>query len=134
MSNPQAAVFEIVERFKKPQPGSAAESIIAPHIVRVNGAEIAIPSGYPIQVHDLGPNDAAMVTMTVFVRRIFVGREYLDEGIAQSVASAQQALVAAERESGEAIVRSSASVEAARRQLEAAQQELWASGDMGASA
>lgn len=128
MSGPRAVVVEIVERFKKPLEDSLVEGIIAPHIVRINGTEVAMPTGYPITVNDLGTEDVCTVTLTVFAKRIFVGREYMDAEVAESVRVAQQALVDAHREAAQGAARSSAAVEAATRQLEAAQQELYAAG------
>lgn len=126
MSDIRGAIVEIIERRKKPL-DSLNDSIVVPTTVRVNGAEIALPAGYPIKVHDLSNNDCAMVTLTVFAQRIFVGREYLDADVAESVTAAQRALEDAQHAAFESASRSSAAIEAAQRQLAAAQQELWTS-------
>lgn len=129
--NARAAVFEIVERRRKPDPGSLAESFVAPNIVRVNGAEVAIPKDYPITVHELTDRDVAMVTLTVYAHRIFIGDEYVDEDAAGAIEQAHKALDEAQRGYAEAMAKWNDAVESARRQLVAAHRKLDAASAEG---
>lgn len=124
MTDARAAVFEIVERRRKPDAGSLGESIVVPNVVRVNGAEVLIPDGEPITIHDLSSKDVVKVTLTVFARRIFVGDEYLNDDAVSAVSAAHEALDAAQRGYAKAMAEWNAAVESARTQLTAAHRRV----------
>lgn len=124
MTDARAAVFEIVERRRKPDAGSLAESIVVPSVVRVNGAEILVPDNEPITVHDLSSKDVVKVTLTVFARRIFIGDEYINDETADAVSSAHKALDEAQRGYAKAMAEGNAAIESARTQLAAAHRQL----------
>jgi hypothetical protein len=72
--SPQAvgAVIEIIER----GPGDGgAPGIIVPNEVRINGMPLLMPYGKSIKVHEMEfpPQDAVLVTLTVFARRVVIG-------------------------------------------------------------
>lgn len=73
---PRGAVLEIIERRKVPIDGMGGD-IIVPTEIRMNGQKLLMPKGHPIKVHEmeLPGNDAVMVTLTVFARRITVAAE-----------------------------------------------------------
>lgn len=124
MTDPRGANIEIIERRKKPEPGAKDWGIVVPNEVRINGQLIAMPQGQPVIVHDLSRDDVAMVTLTVFARRIFVGHEDVDRSIVDAVASATAALTEAERGAADAQSQAVAAIAQARDELARAHQCL----------
>jgi hypothetical protein len=125
MSDERGAVIEIVERRKKPEHDSVGASICVPNEVRINGQRVAIPLGEPIVVNDINAHDnVAMVTLTVFARRIFVGHEDIDSDTTDEVAAATQALLDARREVADSQRRAVEAVMEAQDRLAKAQSKL----------
>ena len=69
---PKAALIEIIERNCHPDDSMG---VILPDEVRINGVPILMPDD-PIVIHEtvIG-NDVVKVTMTMFARRVVIGRE-----------------------------------------------------------
>lgn len=124
MSDARAALVEIVERRKKPEPGSRDWGIVVPNQVRINGQEIVIPRDRPITVHDMTADDAVLVTLTVYARRVFVGHEDIDASVIDAVSAATTALADATRAAEDAqrlyrdaVLQAQCDLEQARQQL-----------------
>lgn len=47
-----------------------------PGVVRINGVEVAVPAAHPPKIHDFqaDPGAPVMVTVTMYARRVVVGR------------------------------------------------------------
>ncbi len=126
MSNDiRGAVVEIVERRRKPDEDSLGASICVPNEVRLNGQVIAIPQDQPIIVHEInGHSDCAMVTLTVFARRVFVGHEDLDPGLVDAVDAARKGLLDAQRRAADTQREAAEAVKAAHEQVADANRQL----------
>lgn len=76
-TGPRAVTMEIVERNHKTT-DSLAGSVIIPNEVRINGMPIIGPADVPVRVHDMSfgaDREAAVVTITMFVRKLTVAAE-----------------------------------------------------------
>lgn len=121
----RAAMIEIVERRKKPAQDSLSASVCAPNEVRINGQRVAIPTGYPITVEEIDPgNSVALVTLTLFARRLFIGHEHVDEEVTDRVAAATKALQSAYEQSAAVARESATAIEDAQKALEAAHRDM----------
>ena len=43
--------------------------------VRINGVEVSIPGGAKIRVHEITEDEAVVVTLTMFARRVVIAAE-----------------------------------------------------------
>ncbi|MFE4857367.1 hypothetical protein [Streptomyces sp. NPDC056670] len=65
----RGADIEIIDR------SSGDTDVLVPSTVRINGAEILIPSGATIRVHDISDHELVTVTLTVFARSVSIRHE-----------------------------------------------------------
>lgn len=74
---PRAVTLEIIEREHRVSDDNPASTIIVPNDVRINGMPVYTSADEPIRVHGMDfPNrEAAMVTLTLFVRKLTVAAE-----------------------------------------------------------
>lgn len=73
---PDAVTLEVVEQTKT-EPTSGAATVLVPTEVRLNGVPVLCPEGHSVVVHEmnLGDNDAAYVTLTMFVKKLTISHE-----------------------------------------------------------
>jgi len=75
----QGADIEIVER----RGAEIAPGVILPNLLRINGADVAVPAGTPIRVNDISDSELVTVNLTIFVRNLNVRSELgeVDDGL-----------------------------------------------------
>lgn len=76
-TGPRAVTLEIVERDHKTT-DSLARGIIIPNEIRINGMSVLTPADVPVRVHEMSfgaDREAAVVTLTLFVRKLTVAAE-----------------------------------------------------------
>lgn len=76
-TEPRAVTLEVVERDHKTT-DSLAGSIIIPSEIRINGMSVLAPADVPVRVHEMSfgaDREAAVVTLTLFVRKLTVAAE-----------------------------------------------------------
>ncbi|MFJ9985296.1 hypothetical protein ACIQUD_14910 [Streptomyces globisporus] len=64
----RGADIEIIDR-------SSGDQILTPSTVRINGVEVPIPSGSSIKIDEIRDDQAVVVTVTMFARRITIHHE-----------------------------------------------------------
>ena len=66
----QGVDVELIDRSE-----SGAHGLLIPDVVRVNGAEIAIPKDASVQVSEINSHSIPTVTITMFVRSLAIRHE-----------------------------------------------------------
>ncbi|MEU5772721.1 hypothetical protein ABZ819_05370 [Streptomyces venezuelae] len=62
------ASIEIVNRHgQDPEPG-----VVVPNGLRINGANVAVPDGATIRIHDVKEGEPVSITLTVYVRELVI--------------------------------------------------------------
>ena len=69
MADVRGADIEILDRHLGDAP------VLVPSAVRINGVEIPIPQDAKIKVHEIGDGEAVAGTLTLFARRITIGKD-----------------------------------------------------------
>ncbi|MFE9777715.1 hypothetical protein ACFYPA_06110 [Streptomyces sp. NPDC005775] len=64
----RGADIEIIDR-------SSGDQILTPSAVRINGVEVPIPSGSSIKIDEIRDDEAVVITVTMFARRITIHHE-----------------------------------------------------------
>jgi hypothetical protein len=74
--HPQGALVEVIEKRHRKIGGVGGE-LIVPTEVRLNGQALLLPAENPITIHEmkLPANNAVLVTITMFARRVLVDAE-----------------------------------------------------------
>lgn len=77
MDRARGAVIEIIDRRRNPADGdgSAFGTVIFPNEIRINGVPVLTPRDKPVIVHDVTAEEAVMVTVTMFARRLVLAAE-----------------------------------------------------------
>lgn len=82
MDRARGAVIEIIDRRRGTtdrSAESAADTVIVPNEIRINGIPVLIPRDQPVIVHDVTAEDAVMVTITMFARKLVLAAEPDDQ-------------------------------------------------------
>ncbi|MET8378041.1 hypothetical protein [Streptomyces microflavus] len=64
----RGADIEIIDRHD-------GDQILTPSVVRINGVEVPIPSASSIKIDDIRDDEAVLITVTMFARRITIHHE-----------------------------------------------------------
>jgi hypothetical protein len=82
------AVIEIVERGPA---GKNRFGVIVPDEVRLNGIPLLMPKGKGVRVHEVTfpPEDAVLVTLTLFARRVSIGADRSEAEVKQQFSGGQ---------------------------------------------